>query len=200
MEVNCHPGFKPISTERLLIRELAESDVSLDYVRWLQDPEVNRFTEVRNQLITLDYVAAAIRHARKAKDSAFLGIFVRESEQHIGTIHITRISPIHQTAVTGFLIGEKRFWGQGLGTEAITAVSELLLHEVGLRKITAGCYDGNHSSARTLLKSGFIQEATLRAQLVADSGCVDELRFARFAENYEPATFEVQASPNEVLL
>lgn len=182
--------FSPIITERLLIRELVESDATQTYLGWLQDPEVNRFTEVRWERVTLDDLTTTIRHSGQATNEIFLGIFVRESTQHIGTIRISQISRVHRTAEIGFLIGERGFWGQGLATEAITRVSEFLMLELGLRKITAGCYAGNHGSARALLKSGFIHEATLRDQLFVDGGHVDELRFARFAANHAPGGFE----------
>lgn len=178
--------FEPIVTNRLFIREIVEADVSLSYLAWLEDPEVNRFTEVRLQAITADYLSASIRKAREAQDEVFLGIFVREAQQHIGTIHITKISRHHQTGVIGFLIGEKRLWGKGLATEAITGVAEFLLNDFGLRKITAGCYEGNHGSVRALLKSGFVHETTRKHQLVVDTGPVDELGFAKFATGREP--------------
>lgn len=180
--------FGPIITERLLIREMTESDVSLSYLHWLQDPEVNRFTEVRWQEITFKSLVDVIRQAKQAEDSAFLGTFDVDTGQHIGTLHITQISQVHQTAVIGFLIGEKLFWGKGLATEAIKAVTDLLLGQYKLRKVTAACYEGNRGSARALLKSGFTHEATHRHQLISGNVPVHELRFARFAADHEPGT------------
>lgn len=80
----------------------------------------------------------------------------------------------------GYWLG-KRFWGQGIATEAVSLLSEHAFATLGVRRLWANVFAPNRASARVLEKAGFRHEATLSGALVDRSGAVyDELIYARF--------------------
>ena len=126
-----------LETRRLRLEPFSESRLTDRYVGWLNDPEVVRFSEQRHRTHTLqscrDYLAsfAGTPHyfwAVVACDVA-LG--------HIGNVN-AYVDPTNRVADVGILIGERRVWGAGYGSEAWQAVCGFLLDELELRKVTAG--------------------------------------------------------------
>jgi RimJ/RimL family protein N-acetyltransferase len=110
------------------------------------------------------------------------GIFLREEGTHIGNIKLGPIDNQHLTSELGFIIGESSAWGLGFASEAISCISQWAFSDLHLSKLTAGCYEQNIGSKRALEKSGFVQEAVLKKQVVDFSGNrQDILKFARHA-------------------
>lgn len=154
--------MKPIVSERLHMRPLVQGDVGEKYVEWLNDPEVNRYLESRFAVQSVEscrqYVAAAEQNPR----SHLFGVFDREQIRHIGNIKVDLVSELHQIGEIGLLIGDKSYWGRGLATEAIRAVTLWCFESLDLEKIEAGCYDENLASVRAFLKSGYVVEGYRR--------------------------------------
>ncbi len=172
-----------ITTERCSLRTLEPQDISPSYVRWLNDPKVNRFLESRFEEQTIETVKSFIEFNFLAEDSVLFGIFLKLDDSHVGNIKLSHVSPQHLTGEIGFVIGESDFWGQGLATEAIVALSDWCFSELKLFKLTAGCYSENQGSQRALEKSGFSVEAVLVAQVIDSFGeRQDAVRLARMAK------------------
>lgn len=172
----------PLVTARLNLRPLDARDASPVYLAWLRDPEINHFLESRHfppaDLSALADVVAAF-DADPA--SLLFGAFLREGGTHIGNVKLGPIDPRNGRADLGFLIGDRARWGQGYASEAIAAVRDAGIRDLGLRKVTAGCYAANGASARALEKAGFAREAVLRAHWLLDGKPQDGWIFASFA-------------------
>ncbi len=62
----------------------------------------------------------------------------------------------------GYWIG-KPFWGQGLATEAVSALQAWACETLGLRYLTAGHFADNGSSSQVLIKTGFLYTGEVRS-------------------------------------
>ncbi|MDQ0375550.1 GNAT family N-acetyltransferase [Cellulomonas humilata] len=60
----------------------------------------------------------------------------------------------------GFLVGERRLWGRGVGTAAAAAGLHHGFAEVGLREIWAEALDANEASVRILRRLGMRETGT----------------------------------------
>lgn len=69
----------------------------------------------------------------------------------------------------GLLIGERGAWGRGHGSEAIRLASDYAFRELGVRKLTAGCYADNVGSATAFRRAGWREEGR-RPRWTARSG------------------------------
>jgi RimJ/RimL family protein N-acetyltransferase len=99
-------------------------------------------------------------------DSLLCGIFLREDLRHIGNIKIGPVETRHARSEIGYLIGDREAWGQGYASEAISEICRYGFEELELAKITAGVYENNTSSAKALLKAGFMHEGTILSHVV----------------------------------
>lgn len=147
---------------------LTPEAVSADYVAWLQDPEVGRYLESRFATHDLISTRAFVADMLESESNLFLGIRSVALGRHVGNIKLGPIDRRHGTAEIGLMIGDRGAWGKGLATEAIDRISRIAGDELGLRKVTAGCYAGNVGSERAFLKCGFQIEGRRPAQVICD--------------------------------
>ena len=83
-----------------------------------------------------------------------------------------------QTATVGYWLGEQ-FWGRGIMTEAVTAVTYFCFDNFPLCRISAEVFANNPASARVLEKAGFIFEGRLKNHVVKEGQVLDSLPYAR---------------------
>lgn len=139
---------------------LDESDVTDAYVRWLNDPLISRFLESRFEQHTLESTRAYVRTCLNREHTLLLGVRYLSSERrHVGNIKVD-IDERHGLGEVGILIGEAEVHGKGIGSEAIRILANICRAELGLRKLTAGCYASNKGSERAFVKAGFSVEGS----------------------------------------
>ena len=82
------------------------------------------------------------------------------------------------SAEIGYWLGEA-FWGRGIATEALRAVTAHAMAEHGLTRIYAVPYEWNPASARVLEKAGYVLEGRMRRSAIKDGQIIDQLLYAR---------------------
>jgi aminoglycoside 6'-N-acetyltransferase len=176
--------------ERLVLRPLTEADWGV-LLRWNTDPEVLWFTEgddVRAR--TLDEVQGIYRGA-----SQHALCFVAElagapiGEGWLQEMNLRRILdeyPGRDVRRIDLAIGEKRLWGQGLGTEMLRLLARLGFEREGCDAIF-GVDVGGHNprSRRAFEKAGFRVLRTVPAPDRAKAAFTYDLILTR--EDYERA-------------
>ena len=97
----------------------------------------------------------------------------------VGGIGVHPGEDVHRhTATVGYWLGEE-FWGRGIMTEAVTAVTDLCFENFPLRRISAEVFANNPASARVLEKAGFTFEGCLKNDVLKDGELLDSLLYAR---------------------
>lgn len=123
--------------ERIYLRRLTEDDASEAYVRWMNDPDINQYLESKYYMHTIESTKAFIRSVTNDSNYQF-GIFLKDTDKHIGNIKVGGINHHHNYADIGFLIGDKSYWGKGIATEAIGLATEFGFNALKLNKICGG--------------------------------------------------------------
>ena len=82
------------------------------------------------------------------------------------------------TATMGYWLGDQ-FWGRGVMTDVVAAVSDFCFDNFPLRRISAEVFANNPASARVLEKAGFTFEGRLKNNVVKDGQVLDSLLYAR---------------------
>ena len=168
-----------LTTERLILRSFALSDITEGYLGWLLDPYVTRFSNQRfvqhNYQTCLQYFNSFANTC-----NSFLLIIHKNDKVPIGTITVYR-NVHHLTADIGIMIGNKNYWGQGLGLESWSIVLKTLLSENGMRKVTAGTLSVNKAMLNIMRSSGMTLESIRKSHELVDNQPVDLLYFASFA-------------------
>jgi len=97
----------------------------------------------------------------------------------VGGIGVHPGHDVHRhTATVGYWLGEQ-FWGRGIMTEVVTAVTDFCFDNFPLRRISAEAFSSNPASARVLEKSGFTFEGRLKNDVLKDGKVLDSMLYAR---------------------
>jgi RimJ/RimL family protein N-acetyltransferase len=162
------PATAAWSSDTVELFLLHDNDVTDAYVGWLNDPLVNSYLESRFEEHTLESTRAYVRACVDRENSLLLGIrYLDGHDRHVGNIKVD-INSRHGLGEVGILIGEKSAHGKGIGSEAIRIVTQIARTELGLRKLTAGCYGSNKGSERAFIKAGFEVEGARPEHVLRD--------------------------------
>jgi ribosomal-protein-alanine N-acetyltransferase len=154
-----------ILTERLLLREYAETDwpAVLEYqrdTRYLRFSSWNDRAEEQVQAFVRAFVDAQREQPRKRFAFA---VTLKTSGRLIGNCNLRKNRPEDRVAEMGYEIAPLH-WGNGYATEAAHAIVGLGFGQLELHRITAWCIAENTASSRVLEKLGMRLEGRLREQ------------------------------------
>ena len=82
-----------------------------------------------------------------------------------------------RSAEIGYWLGEE-FWGRGIVSEALSAVTDHAFANHDLCRIFAHVFDWNRASARVLEKAGYDFEGRMRKSVTKDGQTIDQLMYA----------------------
>ena len=82
-----------------------------------------------------------------------------------------------RSAEIGYWLGEA-YWGRGIATEALRAVTEYAFATFDVCRLQAGVFAWNPASMRVLEKAGYTLEARHRKNVTKDGETIDRLVFA----------------------
>lgn len=172
----------PLSLEsrRLRLETFDESCICPDYLSWLNDPAVVRFSNQRFRRHTAES-ARAYLDSFAGTASLFLGVRLAAGGRLIGTMTAYLAQP-HRTADMGLLIGDRTQWGQGYGLEAWTTLMSHLFGQCRMRKVTAGAVRPNVGMRLIMERSGMQLEGMRSRHEIVEGMEEDVLYFARFID------------------
>lgn len=171
-----------LATERFYLRPLLPEDTIERYVGWLNDPEVNRFLEVRHTPQDLDSVRAFI--SSHDNETRFLfGIFRGDNDRHIGNFRL-QLTPAHHIATLGVVIGERDHWGQAVVLETRARLLDFIFAELPVEKVCGGCYQTNIHAIFNYQRQGWITDGVRARHLIDGERRVDLVNFAMFKEDW----------------
>jgi len=115
----------------------------------------------------------SIRHADP--ETAFAVVVDGEAAGGIGFMLQHDVD--RASAEIGYWLGEP-FWGRGITTEALAALTMYAIDRHGLTRVFAVPFAHNVASCRVLEKAGFVLEAHLRRSAIKDGKILDQLQYA----------------------
>ncbi|MBI2171696.1 MAG: GNAT family N-acetyltransferase [Chloroflexi bacterium] len=103
---------------------------------------------------------------------------IATAEEAIGGIGYHMQGDVRRrSAEIGYWLGEP-FWGRGIMTTAVKALSTYAMERHGLVRLYAHVFEWNLASAAVLEKAGFTLEARLKKAVTKNSQTIDELLYA----------------------
>jgi RimJ/RimL family protein N-acetyltransferase len=84
------------------------------------------------------------------------------------------------SAEIGYWLGES-WWGRGIATEALIAVTRHGVERYGLTRLFALPFAQNAASCRVLEKAGYVREGYLRRSAIKDGLVLDQIQYAFIA-------------------
>ena len=150
---------KILSGNLCYISPLSEDETET-YYRWINDTEITD-----NLLIippkTLNEEAQWVQGV-KDRDNSIIFNIRAEDDGLIGNIGLEAISSVNRNAEFGILIGEKEYWGRGIGTEATKLILLYGFYYLNLHSIFLKVYAFNKRAIKAYEKAGFTRDGKIR--------------------------------------
>lgn len=150
--------------KHVYLRPHIEKDLP-EWSSWFNDPEVTRYLEQAYFPNTLVAQTRRLESLYRDRSSLQLAIVDRRSGALVGTVGLHQINLFNRNADVSIVVGNKAFWGKGLGQEAVALLVGHGFEKLNLHKITAGMVAVNRASLKLFLGLGFRKEALIREQL-----------------------------------
>ena len=145
-----------------------KKDVTIKYQKWMNDPEVHKYTEQRYKKHSLKDIKNFVISKNKSKNEFLFKILLKKrnsTSEHIGNIKLGLINFIHKSAYISYFIGKKGLWGKAYTIKAIKEIIKIA-RKKKLKKLKAGSYEMNYGSKRVLEKNGFVKEGVFKSEIV----------------------------------
>lgn len=178
--------FPTLTTERLSLRQIQPGDIEALFAI-MSDAEVMQYYG-RPPLQSIEearLVFAKIQQRYKQRTGLRWGITLRGEDRLIGSCTANRFDPDNNHAEVGYEL-DRAFWGQGIMTEAMSAVLTYCFTELDLHRVEANIDIVNERSKSLLLKLGFSYEGRLRERFFSRGRFEDEYYFGLLKNEWHP--------------
>jgi len=166
--------IKLYETNTFYLRPFVESDITESYLQWFHDQAVTKYTSHGLFGYTKNQALQFLEKSRKNGDIVW-AIVVKEIEMmlgvsfekciHIGNIALQDINWIDRRAEFAGVIGEKDYWGKGIGTEAVRLLFAHGFDKLNLNRIWLGTAASNRGMRTIAERLGMSIEGVLRKHL-----------------------------------
>ena len=145
-----------------------------EYISWLNDPEVVKYSNQR----FIEHTEVSCRaYLESFMNTPNLFLMVRSLEDDLALGTMTAyVSLQHSTVDIGILIGQKSRWGNGIGYDAWQTLVNWFLEIRAIRKVTAGTIGSNKRMIRVMERSGMHCEA-IRPKQEFFNGLYDDIHY-----------------------
>jgi len=173
-----------LTGRNIYLRPIEESDLTENYQQWFNDEEVckynshHRFPNYRQDMD--QYYNDVI----KSKNNLILAIIVTETDEHIGNISLQDINQIDKTAELAIVIGQKNYWGKGLGKEAAGLIVKHGFEQLNLNRIYCGTLADNVGMQKLAESIGFKKEGVRRQCLYKNGNYQDGFDYGLLRSDY----------------
>ncbi|MBQ4016960.1 MAG: GNAT family N-acetyltransferase [Oscillospiraceae bacterium] len=175
-----HCGTQTLETKRLILRRFTVRDADAMYTNWASDPEVTRYlTWPAHAGVETSRAVLADWTAAYAQESCYQWAIVLKdrADEPVGSIGAVDVSDDIAAVQIGYCLG-RRWWHQGIMSEALLAVMDFFFDAVGCNRV-AGRHDPrNPHSGMVMQKCGMKYEGTQRSADRNNQGICDTSWYA----------------------
>ena len=156
------------------------------FVEWFGDPEVRRHLGryLSFSLAQEERWFENLQERLERRESVVLAVETAEGV-HIGSIGLDPIDWKNRYAELGIAIGEKAYWDQGYGSDAIRTLLSLAFCQMNLHRIFLRVDADNARGIRCYEKAGFQREGTSREMVFKEGAYHDQYVMSILQSEFE---------------
>ncbi len=186
-----HIGTQRIETERLILRRFELSDAPAMFANWASDDEVTKYLTWPTHTDVSVTEGILSQWVPQYADNAYYNwaiVLKEHGPEPVGNINVHGPKPVGNISVAhwhegggipeiGYCMG-KRWWHQGIMSEALGAVLDFLFDQVGVERIVAEHDTNNPHSGGVMRKCGMSFDGVREKAGKNNQGVVDMARYA----------------------
>jgi [ribosomal protein S5]-alanine N-acetyltransferase len=171
--------------KKIYLRAISLSDVTEEYLSWLNDEETTRGLASGVFPSTIEELQRFVEGVVSNKNIVMFAICDHSDDKHIGNIKLDNFDWVSRTCELGLLIGNKNYWGKGIGSEVCRLTLEYAFSDLNIRKVSLAVYENNPAAIRLYEKLGFVTEGQLRKHVFEGGTYYDKFYMGIFREELQ---------------
>ena len=143
-------------------------EIGKAFARWGRDSEFRRLLDSGVSQVTSSRGAQKWLEKELEEQSVnqhWFSIRKLDDDRLLGDVDLYVYNWPGRDAFVGLGIGEREFWGKGLGTDVMRVILRYAFVEVNLRRVTLNVFEYNPRAIRAYEKAGFRHEGRMRKVL-----------------------------------
>ncbi len=164
------PDTYIIEGEKLGLTKLSADFISPEYLGWLNDPLVQKYTSRRGRKISRMDLEEFIKKSENSGDW-HLAIIRKDTGAHIGNLSLNSLDLQNKSAELSIMLGDRAAWGQGYGVEATALASKFAFNTLDLHRLWAE--SPNPAFNAIMVKLGWRREGLRRQAFSMGDSYVD---------------------------
>ena len=152
---------------------------------WINDREVTRYLTVRYPGSLTEEQRWVEQRPTNAFATGVRLAIETKAGVHIGGIDLGRVSAEDRNASLGIMIGDKEYWSNGYGTDAIVTLLRFAFEEMNLHRVSLHVFEFNERAIVCYRKSGFRDEGRLRHNYYGEGRYWDVIVMGVLREEFE---------------
>jgi RimJ/RimL family protein N-acetyltransferase len=170
-----------ITGERLILRAWERTDLDA-FTRWFNDPEVTIYLTTTYPCLSREQEERF--YDKMLDDKYHWAIALKSDGTLIGNCALVNVDFAKRAAEVGIVLGEKAYWSQGYGREALRLVQDVAFSGLGLHRLFLRHADFNARGHRCYLAAGFVEEGRLREKDFIKGQWCDEVVMSILEREY----------------
>ncbi|MDO8123113.1 MAG: GNAT family N-acetyltransferase [Candidatus Hermodarchaeota archaeon] len=156
-------GDEMYKGKRVTLRAVEQDDIP-EMLHHFNDWEVRRFLHMITPVSAEEEEKwiQEITRQRKAGTHFLFTIELLKLKRFLGVCGLNSVDWIHRSAELGIALSNKKYWGKGLGTEAIHLLVQFGFNVLNLHRIYLTVFEDNFRAQRVYEKIGFTKTGRQR--------------------------------------
>ncbi len=166
------------------LREYEKNDIEI-VKSYINDPEIKSLLHAGvPYLYTLEDEMKWYEECSALKDTYSFAIETLENMKYIGGCGINNVDWKNSIAEVGIFIGNKDYWGQGYGTDAMCTLINFIFNQMNINKIKLQVFSFNKRAIKSYEKCGFVVEGVLRQEIFRNGKYHDDIVMGLLKDDY----------------
>ncbi len=149
-----------IEGKRIDLRAREDEDAPA-FHRWFNDAEVTRFLNNGFPALSMSQQRDIMQRIANDPERRAYSIVLKDGTL-IGNCELRTLDAAARSGEIGIGIGEKAYWGQGYGGEALTLLLRIAFDGLNMHKVWLTCAAYNERGQRAYRRTGFREDGRLR--------------------------------------
>lgn len=139
-----------------------ESYITETYVSWLNDKEMSTIILSAETTTTLEECKEYATEMIQSNNNHFFAMVAHDTNEHIGNFRLGPHDRHNNRIQLGMMIGNKEYWGKGIGTEVVRLGLEFAFRNLKVHKVFLDVREDNRGAIKIYEKNGFFHEGILK--------------------------------------
>lgn len=171
--------------QQIYLRAITMNDVTESYLSWLNDEETTKGLASGVFPSSIEELGKFVESVVSNKNVVMFAICDKSNDEHIGNIKLDQFDWVGRTCELGLLIGNKKYWGKGIGYEVCRLTLEYAFTDLNIRKVSLAVYANNPAAIKLYEKLGFKKEGQLRSHVFEGGQYYDKYYMGIFREELQ---------------